>query len=226
MRMMRARNAALLFGTLLWFFSGAPAQKDKTNRAKSKGSSELHIDSGELLSSSGLPIHVNKFEAVVGGDQKPEPRDNGKKTVVTIRHGVAYLTPDTITKLLSTHVGGGNIKDLSVTTAPNKVTIKGKAHKVVDVPFEIDGHVEATPDGMIKLQVGGEKAAHLPDAITKTLGFDDLSKLVGSNTRKGVQTSKNSMTFDPDLMWGLPVHGHVVRAITTSKGLLLTFGPE
>jgi hypothetical protein len=50
--------------------------------------------------------------------------------------------------------------------------------------------------------------------------------MIGSDKGKGVQASKNSVTFDPDLMWGLPIHGRVVRAATTNKGLLLTFGPD
>jgi hypothetical protein len=127
---------------------------------------------------------------------------------------------------LNSHLNSGNVKDLSVTTEPEKVTIKGKAHKVVDVPFQLDGKVMATPDGLIKLQVGDEKAAHLPESITKALGFDDLSKMIGNDAGKGIQANKNSVTFDPDLMWGLPIHGRVVRAATNAKGLMLTFGPD
>jgi hypothetical protein len=144
---------------------------------------------------------------------------------VTIKNGEAFLTRDAVTKLLNTHLNSGKVKDLSVETQPNKVTIKGKAHKLVDVPFHIDGRVVATSDGMIKLQVGDEHAAHLPDSITKALGFDDLSKMIPNNG-KGVKASKNAVIFDPDLMWGLPIHGRVVKATTTAKGLELTFGPD
>jgi hypothetical protein len=200
--------------------------QSSSGQQQAKGSSHLYIDSGELLSANGLPIHVSRFDAIVGGDQKVQPREGGKKTVVTIHNGVAFLSRDAITKLLNSHLASGNIKDLSVTTETNKVTIKGKAHKAIDVPFEIDGPVTATPDGMIKLQVSDEHAAHLPKGLSKALGFNDLSKMISSNAAKGIKADKNSVTFDPDLMWGLPIHGRVVKAATTAKGLLLTFGPD
>lgn len=213
---------------LLSLTAAAHSQQKKDNQSNQpqKEPSKLHIDSGELLSANGLPIHVTKFDAIIGGDQKPEPRDGGKKPVVTIRNGIAFLTRDAITKLLNSHLNGGSVKDLSVVTGANSVTLKGKVHKAVDVPFEIDGQVQATPEGLIKLQVSQEKAAHLPQGITKALGFDDLSKMIGSNAGKGIQASKDSVTFDPDLMWGLPIHGRVVRAATSNKGLALTFGPD
>lgn len=222
----------LTFATsvLLTFSAAAGVQaksgKKQQNQQQAKGSSHLHVDSGELLSASGLPIHVSHFDAIVGGDQKAQPNDGGKKPVVTIHNGVAFLTRNALTKLLNSHLANGNIKDLSVETADNKVTIKGKAHKVVDVPFKIEGPVTATSDGMIRLQVSNEHAAHLPQALTNALGFDDLRKMIGSNASHGVKADKNSVTFDPDLMWGLPIHGRVTRAATSDKGLSLTFGPD
>lgn len=215
---------------LLTFGAAAGAQrksgKKQTNQPQAKGSSHLHIDSGELLSSSGLPIHVSHFDAIVGGDQKAEPRDGGKKPVVTIHDGVAFLTPSALTKLLNSHLASSNIKELNVETQADKVKIKGKSHKTVDVPFEIEGPVRATEDGMIRLQVADRHAAHLPTSLSKALGFDDLSKMIGSNASHGVKADKNSVTFDPDLMWGLPIHGRVVRAETSDKGLTLIFGPD
>lgn len=200
--------------------------QNATGEQPPKAPSHLHIDSGELLSASGLPIHVTHFDALVGGDQKAQPGDGGKKPVVTIRNGVAFLSRDAITKLLNSHLVSGKVKDLNVTTDTNKVTIKGKAHKGIDVPFELNGPVTATSDGMIRLQVADEHAAHMPKGLTKALGFDDLSKIVSSNAAKGIKADKNSVTFDPDLMWGLPIHGRVVKASTTVKGLVLTFGAD
>ncbi len=219
------RLAFLLFSITL---AGAviAAQQQPAKSGKPKRPSELHIDSGELLSSSGMPIHVSHFDALVGGEQKAEPRAKGTRPVVTIQRGTASLSRDAITMLLNSHLSSNKVKNVSVETAPNKVTIKGKAHKVVDVPFQIDGRITATADGLIRLQVGDEHAAHLPDSVTKLLGFDDLSKIVGSNADHGVKADKNSVTFDPDLMWGLPIHGRVVKAITTTNGLNLTFGPD
>lgn len=205
--------------------ASAGAQKQQQNQSNPKTPSHLMINSGELLSANGMPIQVTHFDALVGGEQKAEPRDGGKKPVVTITRGVAFLSRDAITKLLNGHLSGG-IKDLSVETEPGRVTIKGKVHKGVDLPFTVEGPVSATTDGMIKLQASEEKAAHLPQGLSKAIGFNDLSKIVGNNAGKGIKADKNSVTFDPDLMWGLPIHGRVVKAATNAKGLLLTFGPD
>jgi hypothetical protein len=199
-----------------------PAAAGQQNTAPKK-SSHLRIDSGELLSASGMPIHVEKFDALVGGDQAAQQDGTGKKAVVTILDGSALLTPDALTRLLTKHLSGNsNIHDLAVATEPGKVKIKGKSHKLIDIPFEIEGSVSATPQGFVKLQISDESAAHMPKALSEKMGLD-LRKIVPSDGVKGIHAEKDSLTFDPDLLWGLPIHGHVTQATLEAHGLVLTF---
>ena len=201
----------------------APAAANK--QTPPKGPSHLRIDSGELLSASGMPIHVSQFDALVGGDQKQQTKD-GKKAVVTILNGTALLTPEALTHLLKSHMAANSkVRDFQVETQPGKVKIKGKTHKVVDLPFEIEGTVGTTQQGQVKLDITDESLAHLPKGLSKDLGMDPR-KMVPSNAGKGIQAEKNSLSFDPDLLWGLPIHGHVTRATLEQRGLLLLFGKD
>ena len=203
-----------------------PAVAQSPNNSTGKPPSHLRIDSGELLSASGMPIHVDHFDALVGGDQKAQQDGTGKKAVVTILDGSALLTDDALTKLIIGHLSpDSKVKDLNVATEPGKVKIKGKAHKVIDLPFEIEGSVSVTPQGFVKLQISDESVAHLPKGLSQDLGLD-LKKIVPSNAGKGIQAEKNSLTFDPDLLWGLPIHGRVIKAALEAHGLVLTFGND
>jgi hypothetical protein len=190
-----------------------------------KKPSHLRIDSGELLSATGMPIHVSQFDALVGGDQKQNPKD-GKKAVVTILDGTALLTDDAITRLLTSHLGSDSkIRDLQVSTEAGRVTIKGKTHKGIDLGFQIEGTVSATPEGLVKLQISDESLAHLPKGLSQDLGMD-VRKMVPSNAGKGIKAEKNSLSFDPDLLWGLPIHGHVTKATLEKRGLVLLFAND
>ncbi|MBV8207141.1 MAG: hypothetical protein JO041_10135 [Acidobacteria bacterium] len=216
-----ALAALLVFGAARHGDTPRPAAAPRSSPQKP---SELKIDSGELVSSSGMPIHVNRLEALVGGDQRQRTK-NGQKAVVTILHGSALLTPAAITDLLNHHLAGGKVRGLAVTMDPGTVTISGKAKKGILVPFKVSGPVTATPDGRVKLQISDESLAHLPKGFSEMLGLD-IDKVVPSNGSKGIEAQKDSILFDPDLLWGLPIHGRVGRAEVGKEGLVLTFVSE
>jgi len=141
-------------------------------------------------------------------------------------NGTALLTPEALTHLLKSHMAANSkISDLNVETQAGKVKIEGKTHKVVDLPVEIEGTVAATPQGLVKLDISDESVAHLPKGISKELGMD-VRKMVPSNSGKGIQAEKNSVSFDPDLLWGLPIHGHVTKATLERQGLVLLFAKD
>jgi len=105
------------------------------------------------------------------------------------------------------------------------VKITGKAKKGVSLPFTIEGPVSLTDKGHIRLQMTEMKVAHLPKGVAQLLGIDP-EKMAGDGTVKGVSMDKNSISFDPDLLWGLPVHGQVTRLVVQNNGLLLLFGGQ
>lgn len=201
--------------------SPEPSRASASPPAKLGKPSRLDIESGELLSASGMPIHVAHLDALVGGDQKQQTKD-GKKAVVTILAGTALLTPKALSQLLNQHLASGSVSDVNVSTQDGSVTITGKSKKGIPLPFRIEGPVTATADGQVKLQVASGSIAHLPKGLSQKLGLD-LTKVVPTNDGKGIHAEPDSITFDPDLLWGLPIHGRVTKAEVGKQGLTLTF---
>jgi hypothetical protein len=102
------------------------------------------------------------------------------------------------------------------------VKITGTSKKSLSVPFTIEGPLALTPDGQIRLETKKIQVAKLP-GLAGLLGMDP-QKMLGGSPTKGVKTEKDAITFDPDLLWGLPVHGKVTRLAYEKSGLLLVFG--
>jgi hypothetical protein len=181
----------------------------------------LVINSGTLYTRSGVPLHLAHAVALVAKGMQPIPGDG--KAVVVLNSGQVSVTSDSLGKLMRTKLQGKGIEDLSITTDANKVKISGKMKKIVKVPITIEGPLDVTPDGKIELRTTSMKTAKLPiKGLADALGMN-VSHIVGNNAN-GVKSEGDTLIFDPDELWGLPVHGHLVKAVVQSNGLLLVFG--
>ncbi len=176
-----------------------------------------------MISGDGGPIQLRAFEADIANQQGKKNSDQVESKIVLIKTGDAFITNDSLSKLLTGKLKDHNMEDIKVSNDKGKVKITGKAKKGITVPFTIEGPVSLTSNGQIRLEMTEEKVAHLPKGFTQLLGIDP-EKMAGDGKVKGVSMDKNSIQFDPDLLWGLPVHGHVTKLTVQNNGLLLVFG--
>ena len=191
----------------------------------------LHIDSGTLYTRSGIPIHISHANARIApglhatGTDGNKSRNDGDNKVVFLDSGRVDLSNDSLTKLMNSKIQGKGIDDLKVTTDNGKIKISGKMKKVISVPVTIEGPASATADGKIELHTRKEKAGFLPiKGLADALGMSINDKVIG-NKAKGVKADgDDSIIFDPDELWGLPIHGTVTRVLVQRGGLLLVFG--
>jgi hypothetical protein len=174
------------------------------------------------VSGSGGPIEVRSFSALIQDGRAPGKSSDKQEKVVTIVAGTAFLSNDTMSKLLNDKFR--KRKDISVSNDNGKVKITGKAKKTITIPFTIEGPVSLTQQGFIQLKTETVKAGKLP-GLAELLGMNP-EKMTGDGSVKGVRADKNSISFDPDLLWGLPVHGKVTKLALERNGLLLVFGPQ
>ena len=182
----------------------------------------LVIDSGTLYTRSGIPMHLSHAVALIAKGMQPIPGDG--KAVVLLNSGQVSVTSDSLSKLMRAKLQGKGIDDLSIATNGNKIKISGKVKKIVKVPITIEGPLDVTSDGKLEMRTTSMKAAKLPfKGFADALGMN-ISHIVG-NDKKGVKSEGDTLIFDPDELWGLPVHGHLVRALVQKNGLLLVFGP-
>ncbi len=221
---MRFRAFPVLFSTMLLLTTASAIAADvkPAEKPNSKPPSRLLIRSGTLVSSDGVPIQLHDFEADIADDHAKGSQHLGSKIVV-IRTGYAFLSNDALSRLLTDKLKGHNLENIKVSNDKGEVKITGKAKKGVTVPFTIQGRVSLTDQGYIRLETRTEKVAHLPKGLADLLGMNP-EKLAGDGKVKGVSADKNSISFDPDLLWGLPVHGQVAHLTVERNGLLLVFG--
>ncbi len=183
----------------------------------------LLVRSGTLISGDGAPIQLHAFEAdIADGTDKTSSEHVGNK-VVLVKSGEAFLTNDALGQLLTGKLKNHNMEDIKVSNDKGKMKITGKAKKGITVPFTIEGPVSLTSNGQIRLEMTKENVAHLPKGLVQVLGIDP-EKMAGDGKVKGVSMDKNFIAFDPDLLWGLPVHGRVTKLTVQNNGLLLVFG--
>lgn len=212
----------------------APA-KTKADDQGQRGS-VLRVDSGTLFTADGVPIQLRRVKAKITTDgsnngkpgcEDPQPDPDKSPQVVNIESGDVVLTSESLTKLLNQKVGKeGKLKNLRFSTDVGKheVEISGKTKKVIDVPFQLKGPVTTTPDGQLQLKAKSIKALEIP-GLAGLLGLN-VEKAAGKDTAKGVKSEENTITFNPDQLWGLPVHGRVIRVDVQPNGLLLVFAGE
>lgn len=200
----------LVVSGVLWAEGPAPAQ----------GPTRLHINSGTLDTSKGVPLALHGVDALIapGGDGQ---KMGGK--LVQLRAGTVGLSYDSIAKLLNGKMKNSKVKDLKVSSDKGEIKINGKVQKVIELPFEVKGPVSVTPDGKLDLHASTEKAAKIPiSGVADALGLN-MQKMVGKG-HKGIDAEKQDIIFDPDQLWGLPIHGQLTAARVESHELLLTFG--
>ena len=217
---------------------GTAEDAAKQAAENSQRGSILRVDAGTLFTADGVPIQLRRVTAKIIAHHldKNDPKQKGcqdasggddppKSEVVVIQQGNVIVSSDSLTKLLDKKVGEkGKLKDLKFSTDPkkNQVHISGKTKKIIDVPFDLQGPVKATDNGQIELDAQSVKAADIP-GLAGLLGLT-VQKAAGKNAAKGVKTEQNTIIFNPDQLWGLPVHGTVTKVAVQKNGLLLVFG--
>jgi len=183
----------------------------------------LRIQSGMLYTKSGIPIKLSHATARIANGMKgsggPKKEDND---IVFLDSGLVSLSNDSLSKLLQSKVKDKGVEDLKVTTDKGQIKISGKMKKLIDVPMTIEGPTTATPDGKIELHTKTMKTARLPiKGLADALGMN-VSDVVGNS--KGVRADGDTIIFDPDELWGLPIHGFVTEVSVQANGIVLHFG--
>src|SRR5207302_7072877 len=97
--------------------------------------------------------------------ETPVTFDDPDSFTVEMDSARVAMTPASLTALMNSYVlayEGAPIKDVSLKIEGDRLIQKGKVHKGVDLPFEIQGSLSATEDGNIRVHAEKIKAEHLP----------------------------------------------------------------
>ncbi len=145
----------------------------------------------------------------------PVTFDDGASFRVDIDTAEVAVTPATMTALMNSHVlayEGSPVKNVQITIKGDRLVQKGTVKKGVELPFEIEGTLAATPEGEIRLHAEKIKAGHLPVKGLLHVFGKDLADLVKSGGSRGMRIEGDDIILAPRGLTPPPhMEGRVTR---------------
>ena len=117
------------------------------------------------------------------------------------------------------------LKELSVIASGNSLKVKGKLHSKGDVPFETEGTVGATSEGLIRIQTQKIKAAHLPMKGLMDLFGVKVADLINTKKVAGVRSEGDDLLLDPEQIFPAPhIKGKVASVEIRGDQIVQIYG--
>jgi hypothetical protein len=184
--------------------------------------SHMHVEKGEYAPQPGISFGLTDFTATMVPRGPRIPLCLVKNN--EIERGRVFVTGASLTKLFETKNQGKNqsIKEMKIETKEDHVVISGKVHKVVDMPFSVEGPVSAS-GRMLRLDASGIKAAGLPIKGLLSMLGKQLGSMFKAGGTEGVTVKDNTIFFQPEKMAN--IRGEIANVQVTSEGLTVTFVP-
>jgi hypothetical protein len=226
--MSRASTAAVLG---IWAAAGlrVAGQKEQAAPKHTGAPVEIQMRNVNLRVAAGVLLQIRNVRGRLTPttSEHPVTLDLRDSFVLDVDAGTMAMDTQSLGQLLNTYVfayDGAPLKKLSLSTKGTRVIEKGTMHKGVDLPFELEGNVSATPDGAIKLHVDKLRTEHIPFKGLLHLFGEDLSKLININQARGVKLEGDDILMFPDRMLPPPhIHGRVTEVRVEGNNVVQVF---
>ena len=140
------------------------------------------------------------------------------------------ISAQSMTDLLNRYVfayEGTPIKNVTLAIDHGRVKEKGTMHKAIDLPFEVEGALAATPDGEIRLHADKIRSAHVPFKGLLHLFGEDLSKLINLKADLGVRVVGDDILLSPARIIPAPrFEGKVTAVRIEQDRIVQVFGSQ
>ena len=186
--------------------------------------SGLTINKGEYSPRAGVAFLLENYSARMVPRAKQLPGCLLKDS--DIQHGTIMVSSASLTRMFDEKISQGRnskITDLKVELKDDRVSISGKAHKGLPIPFSVEGPVDS-PDGQVlRLHADKVKAVGIPIAgLLDALGVE-LGSLVNPGSNKGVTAKGDDLYFQPEQLGH--VRGHIHKVRVANNQLTVEYGP-
>ncbi|HEV2494005.1 MAG TPA: hypothetical protein VG204_13145 [Terriglobia bacterium] len=119
------------------------------------------------------------------------------------------------------------LSNIKVGLEGDRIKESGLLRKGVVVPFEVEGRLEATPAGKIRMRAASVKSAHVPVKKLIHLFGLDVADLIDYPRDHGFWLEGDDLVLDPDRMIPAPaVRGKVIDVHIEGDQLIEVFGPR
>jgi hypothetical protein len=181
----------------------------------------LIIDKGQYLPAQGAVFILQSFRADLVSHSNKQPACSLR--ITQIDHGEVLITADSLTNFFNRKIekSDSKIGEVKVEIKEGNLHLKGKVHKGVSIPFEVEGPVFTDGKNLI-LQAKKIKSAGLPmKGLLDLLGVH-LTSLINSGQVNGVVANGDKLIFEPLKIAN--VQGRISRVNVTGNTLDISFG--
>ncbi|MGH9320031.1 MAG: hypothetical protein ACRD21_21580 [Vicinamibacteria bacterium] len=205
-----------------------PAPEETSPREGSR--TRTSIRNAHLHVKEGVVLQIENLIGEIEGtrDDAPATFDDPESFLIDIDSATVFMAPSSLAALLNTHVFAvpdAPIAKMEVTIEEGKLKQKGVLKKGVEVAFETEGQIRATPEGDILVHTTSLKAAGLP--VKGLLDFFgvEMEELIESERARGLRVEGDDLILDPEEALPPPrVKGRITEARIEGSAIRLDFG--
>ncbi|HEV2378866.1 MAG TPA: hypothetical protein VG206_03610, partial [Terriglobia bacterium] len=179
---------------------------------------------------SSVVLHIRRLRGELARTRADVPPtfDDEKSFSFKMSSGLVALAPGDLAGLMNQYVFNypdAPLRDLNITIAGDRLKLEGTLRKGVGIPFQMEGLISATPDGLARLHSTGIKSAHLPVKGLMDLFGVKLEGLVNLHESQGMRIEGDDIFLNPNYMMPPPrIEGKVSAARIENGEVVLVFG--
>ena len=182
----------------------------------------LHLDRSTVLE-----IKTLRGQLVPTRRGRPVTFDDVNSFTTRINTAEIAISLRTLSDVLNRHVfayPGAPLKNITLTADRGRIKQTGTLHKKIDIPFEIEGTLEATQSGSVRLHADKIASGHIPVKGLLHLFGEDLSKLVNLKGDRGLTVEGDNIILYPDRILPPPrIDGKVTAVRIQGDRIVLSF---
>ena len=185
--------------------------------------SALAVDRGTYAPRKGVVFLLENYSATMVPEGKKMPQCTEKMN--NIEHGRIVVSGESLGRMFDQKMqksGERKITDLKVEMKGDHVAISGKVHKVLPIPFSVEGPVDSPNGSDLRLHADKVKATGIPIKGLLDMVGVELGSLLNPGANKGVVVKGDDLYFLPEKLGH--VHGHIQRVQVSGNKLVVDFG--
>jgi hypothetical protein len=203
-----------------------------TTRPAGPGAVATEFRNVDFHVASNVVLHIRRLrgELVPTGPGVPPTFDDRNSFRFRMSSGLFSLAPSDLAGLMNGYTftyPGAPLQNIRITISGDRLKLEGNLRKGVGIPFQIEGALSATPDGLVRLHSTGIKSGHLPVKGLMDLFGVKLAGLVNLNPSHGVRVEGDDIFLNPNRMLPPPrVEGSVTATKIEDGEVVLVFGSD
>ena len=198
-----------------------PASPDEPVEAEFRNV-DFHVNPGVVL-------HIRRLrgELLRTGKGTPATFDDKTSFSIKIDSALIGITAGNLASLMNGYVfayRGAPLRNLKLSVKGSGLVLEGTLVKGLGIPFEAQGDLSATSEGLIRLHVMRIKSAHVPmKGLMDLLGLE-MADLINLNRSRGARVEDDDVLLDPEQILPPPrVQGQVSATVIEGEEIALLF---